>query len=108
MSATPTDDTTPGPQLPTPGEAAGAAFDYAGLALRIAVVIALALVVRWLLHRAISRVIQRAIATPSVPDALRGRFVDSSPAIASERRRQRSETVGSVLRSFASLVVFTV
>ncbi|HWH29070.1 MAG TPA: mechanosensitive ion channel domain-containing protein [Mycobacteriales bacterium] len=80
--------------------------DYTGLVLRIAVILVLAFVVRWLLHRTISRIVRRAVATPTVPEALRGRFIDTTPAIAAERRRQRAETVGSVLRSFASIVVF--
>ena len=74
--------------------------------LRIVVVFVLALVLRALVHRAIRRVVKRAIAVPTVPESLRQRLVDQGPIIAAERRRQRSETVGSVLRSVASITTF--
>ena len=102
----PTQSPSPVPELPDAGSAARVVGDYTGLALRVAVVLVLAFLIRWLLHRAISRIVKRAVATPTVPEALRGRFIDTTPAIASERRRQRAETVGSVLKSFASIVVF--
>ena len=84
------------------------ATDYAAVSLRIAFVVVAAVVVRFLLHRAINRVVRKAVATPAVPEALRQRLIDQSPAAAQERRRQRAETVGSVLRSLASFVVFGV
>jgi small-conductance mechanosensitive channel len=78
-----------------------------GLAsVRIALILIVAIVLRYLLHRAINRVVTRAIATPAVPEALRQRLIDQAPAIAAERRRQRTETVGSVLRSLSTAVVF--
>ncbi len=76
--------------------------------LRIALVVVVALVLRSLVHRAIRRVVLRAIATPAIPETLRQRLVDQAPAIAAERRRQRSETVGSVLRSVATIAIFGV
>jgi len=76
--------------------------------LRIVVVFVLALVLRALVHRAIQRVVRRAISAPTVPETLRQRLVDQGPIIAAERRRQRSETVGSVLRSVASITIFGV
>ena len=74
--------------------------------LRIALVVVVAVILRALVHRAIRKLVQRAISTPSVPENLRQRLMDSAPAIAAERRRQRAETVGSVLRSIASAVIF--
>jgi small-conductance mechanosensitive channel len=80
---------------------------------RIALVVVLALVLRLLLNRAIGRLV-RGAAEGSVPVVLRplhdrtkGRLLEASPQ-KSERRRQRAETIGSVLRSVATLVVFTV
>ena len=101
-------DSTGGTVRDAVSDAAERATDYSALALRIAVIVGVAVLLRWLLHRAISRVVQRAVASPAVPEALRGRFLDMSPAVASERRRQRAETIGSVLRSSASIVVFGV
>jgi moderate conductance mechanosensitive channel len=104
--ASPTESPTSGPSLPDAGEVADAAGQYSALALRVLVILVVAVVVRWLLHRAISRVVSRAVESPAVPETLRGRFLDMSPAVATERRRQRAETIGSILRSSASIVVF--
>jgi small conductance mechanosensitive channel len=80
---------------------------------RIALIVVLAVLLRALLNRAIRRLVTGA-AEGSVPVVLRplherakGRLLEATP-ILSERRRQRAETIGSVLRSVASLVVFTV
>ena len=89
------------------------AADLAAIPLRILLILLLAFVVRGLAHRAIRRLVDRA-ATGSVPvvlrplsDKARATVVESSPLL-SERRRQRTETIGSVLRSVASFAVFTV
>ncbi|MGI8537833.1 MAG: mechanosensitive ion channel family protein [Mycobacteriales bacterium] len=74
--------------------------------LRVALVVLVAVVLRALVHRAIARVVRRAIASPTVPETIRQRLIDQAPAIAAERRRQRSETVGSVLRSIASVTIY--
>lgn len=80
---------------------------------RIALIVVLAVLLRALLNRAIRRLVTGA-AEGTVPVVLRplherakGRLLEATP-ILSERRRQRAETIGSVLRSVASLVVFTV
>jgi small conductance mechanosensitive channel len=73
--------------------------------LRILLVVLIALLLRSIVHRAIRRIVRRAIASPTVPEAIRQRLIDQAPAIAAERRRQRSETVGSVLRSISSAVI---
>ena len=89
------------------------AADLAAVPFHIVLIVVLAFVLRSLLHRAISRLIERA-ANGSVPVVLRpltdkakATVVESSPLL-SERRRQRTETIGSVLRSVASFAVFTV
>jgi small conductance mechanosensitive channel len=81
--------------------------ELVALSLRIAVVVVFAILIRWLLHRAIRKVVSRAVATPAVPESLRARFGEPS-SIAQERRRQRTQTVGSVLRSVATILVFGV
>ncbi len=89
------------------------AADLAAVPFHIVLIVVLAFVLRSLLHRAITRLIDRA-ANGSVPVVLRpltdkakATVVESSPLL-SERRRQRTETIGSVLRSVASFAVFTV
>ncbi|GGN48526.1 small conductance mechanosensitive channel [Actinoplanes campanulatus] len=79
--------------------------------LRIIGIILVAMLIRWLLHRAISR-LASSTSRASMPALLRplrekvtvtaeeGQFIP-------ERRRQRAEAIGSVLRSFVSAVVFT-
>jgi small conductance mechanosensitive channel len=87
--------------------------DGVGTALQIVLIVVLAVVARFVLHRAIRRLIARAV-TGTVPVALRplrgrddGTVVEATPLL-TERRRQRTETIGSVLRSVTSLTVFTV
>lgn len=83
------------------------ATDWAATSLRIALIVVGAVLLRWVVHRAIGKVVRRAIASPTVPEAFRSRFGESS-AVAVERRRQRAETVGSVLRSMATIVIYSV
>jgi small-conductance mechanosensitive channel len=89
------------------------AADLAAIPVRITIIVVVAFVVRFLLHRAIARLVERA-AAGSVPvvlrplsDKARATVIESSPLL-SERRRQRTATVGSVLRSVASFAVFTI
>ena len=82
--------------------------------LRILLIIVIALVVRWLAHRAIRR-----LTTPGSKDSdkvplllrpLRERApaVLAETGLLSERRRQRANTIGSVLRNVTSIAIFTV
>jgi len=80
--------------------------------LRILLIIVLALTLRMVVQRLISRVTTRMI-TSTVHERLAerkaGRIVlDSGLLPANERRQQRAETVGAVLRSTASLIIFSV
>ncbi|MGY1609749.1 mechanosensitive ion channel family protein [Geodermatophilus sp. SYSU D00700] len=75
---------------------------------RILLVLVLAGVVRFLVHRAIRRLTERT-ATGSMPTILRplrnrGGSGDVLEQVAA-RRTQRAEAIGSVLRSFASFVI---
>ena len=89
------------------------ALEVATTPARIALIAVLAMVLRMLVNRGIRRLVTGA-AEGSVPvilrplhDRTKGRLLEASP-LSSERRRQRAETIGSVLRSSAALVVFTV
>ncbi len=70
-----------------------------GRTLRIAFVIVLALVARWLAHRVINRITERA-ATLAI--ALRNG--DTGPG--EQRREQRARALGSILMSAVSVVIF--
>ena len=80
--------------------------------LRILVIILLALLIRWLIHRAIRRLTTTSsqMGVPGILKPLRERIPTvavESTAVVPERRRQRAEAIGSVLRSFVTAVVFT-
>ena len=89
-----------------------------GAPLRVIAIVVGALVIRWLVHRAISRVVKRTIDSrlrerlmehrrERLAERRRGRVLVEAPGgLVSERRRQRAETIGSVLRSIASFVIF--
>ena len=77
--------------------------------LTILLILLIAVLVRWLLHRVISRLAKQA-AEGSVPGVLQhgpAAWLESTPLL-SERRRQRAETMASVLRSITTGVVFTI
>ncbi|HEX3731651.1 MAG TPA: mechanosensitive ion channel family protein [Mycobacteriales bacterium] len=71
-----------------------------------------ALVVRWLLHRAIRRITKSTTEgkVPTVLRPLRERTPATIAAIAlaSERRRQRAQTISSVLRNVSSIAIVVV
>ena len=82
-----------------------------GTPLQIAGIVIGALIIRWLVHRAIDRVVSRAAtAAKRAEDPPRRRgprvLAGATGAFVSERRGQRAETVGSVLRSVASFAIF--
>jgi moderate conductance mechanosensitive channel len=82
-----------------------------GTPLQIAGVIIGALIIRWLVHRAIARVVSRAANAAKRADEPQLRkssrvLAGAAGAFVSERRGQRAETVGSVLRNVASFVIF--
>ena len=80
-----------------------------GAPVRILGVVLAALVVRWLLHRTIDEFVERALAS-SLHERLSAgptRLLLDGAGLA-ERRRQRVQTTGSVLRSLVSIVVLGV
>jgi small-conductance mechanosensitive channel len=89
------------------------ALELATTPARIALIAVIAMVLRLLLNRGIKRLVTSA-AEGHVPVVLRplhdrtkGRLLEASP-LSSERRRQRAETIGSVLRSSTAIVIYTV
>jgi len=84
--------------------------DLAAHATRVLVVVVLALVVRALLHRGVNRLVRTAITGGvfrPLKERAKGTVFDASPLL-SERRHQRVETLGSLLRSVASFAVAVV
>lgn len=79
---------------------------------KIAVILLAALVTRYLLHRAIGRLTARTASgdTPVIlrPLSARARRSLKDSVIPSERRTQRAAAIGSVLRSFASIVILAI
>ena len=80
--------------------------------LRIIGIILAALLIRWLLHRAIKRLATSSsrASMPALLKPLKERAAQTAEEgqFIPERRRQRTEAIGSVLRSFVTAVVFTV
>jgi moderate conductance mechanosensitive channel len=76
----------------------------------ILTLVLLALVIRWFLHRVTDRLVRRAAeGLPSpVLRRRRERTQPHSPSVLAGRRVQRAETMGSLLKSIATIVVFTV
>ncbi|MGI8696122.1 MAG: mechanosensitive ion channel family protein [Mycobacteriales bacterium] len=81
---------------------------------KIALIVVVALIVRWLLHRVIRRltsITERgsipAILQPLAERPFVGRLAEATGLLA-ERRRQRAETIGSIMRSVASFVIVMV
>ncbi|MFE5211695.1 mechanosensitive ion channel family protein [Streptomyces sp. NPDC056600] len=110
----PASSTTPAPTptMPSLEEAHARASEAAGwfqenwaswlaVGLRIVLIVAVALVLRMLVRRAITRLIDRMNRNTSATEGstLGGLLVNA------ERRRQRSQAIGSVLRSVASFVI---
>ncbi|MBI1378252.1 MAG: mechanosensitive ion channel [Frankiales bacterium] len=78
--------------------------------LSILFIVLVGFVVRWLLFRLITKVVDRA-ATGMLPQALTiGRSPEEQVAYDAtlERRKQRAHTLGSVLRSLTTAVVFAI
>jgi moderate conductance mechanosensitive channel len=77
--------------------------------IAIVLVMLIALIFRNVAHRLITRVVRRASSgRASLAGRLRGRepaIPEGLDAIVAERRRQRAETMGSVLKHIASIVI---
>jgi small conductance mechanosensitive channel len=77
-------------------------------ALRIALILLIAIVVRWLIRRLIDRLTRGGDEgrKPSLLRPLRERAPQALGAMVSERRDQRAKTIGSVLKSVTTMGVF--
>jgi small-conductance mechanosensitive channel len=79
--------------------------------LRVIAIVLIAILVRWLLHRAVRRLTTTTsrAAMPALLKPLREKTARTAEdgQFIPERRRQRAEAIGSVLRSFVTAVVFT-
>jgi small conductance mechanosensitive channel len=76
--------------------------------LRIALILLLALIARYLLHRAIGRLVEGAASTRIsriINRRSRPQLGENAAAPVSPRRAQRARTIGSVLRSACSFVI---
>ncbi|HSS67944.1 MAG TPA: mechanosensitive ion channel family protein [Nocardioidaceae bacterium] len=75
--------------------------------LSILLLVVIAVVVRWLLHRAIDRLTLRAAdgAVPGVIGTRMPQFFLEQNAALIERRRQRAETMGGLLKSITTSVI---
>ncbi len=78
--------------------------------LAILVLVVLAVAIRWFLHRVIDRLVRRAAEGLPSPVLRRRRegAQPHPPSVMSGRRVQRAETMGSLLKSIASIVIFTI
>lgn len=112
-TATPTD--APSTPIDIPEEALPSSMTWSAFAewavgppLRILLIIAFAVALRWLVHRAISSVERRAEEQiDEHQDEKRGlrRVFDAATGLQNERRRQRTATLGSLLRSVSTFVI---
>jgi small-conductance mechanosensitive channel len=81
--------------------------------LRIVLIVVIAMLARYLLHRAIDRLVRGTSETsvPTILKPLRERIptaVHDPAEVFPERRRQRAQAIGSVLRSLVTAVVFSI
>ncbi|WP_017580417.1 mechanosensitive ion channel family protein [Nocardiopsis valliformis] len=81
-----------------------------GVPLRILLIVVVALIVRALARRAISRLMERVLRPGEDRNGQRRpargpAVLQRDPARADERRQQRAKTLGSVLSSFATIVI---
>ncbi|HKN98490.1 MAG TPA: mechanosensitive ion channel family protein [Pseudonocardiaceae bacterium] len=74
--------------------------------LNILGILVVAFLVRYLLHRLIRRLTTGNGGVPGILRPLRERAPQTLAALVSERRSQRARTIGSVLQSITSFVVF--
>jgi moderate conductance mechanosensitive channel len=80
---------------------------------RILMIILVAALVRFLLHRTINRLVRSTAegAVPTILKPLRERIppaIQQAASLFPERRRQRAEAIGSALRSFVTFAVFSI
>jgi small conductance mechanosensitive channel len=79
--------------------------------LAILVIVVGAIVIRWLLNRLISRLVRRSVES-NLAERLESnratRVLANASGVSNERRRQRTQTLGTVLRSVVTATVFAI
>ncbi|MFD1859088.1 mechanosensitive ion channel family protein [Aeromicrobium camelliae] len=85
---------------------------FVELPLKAIVILIVALVLRWLVNRLIDRLTHQASKTPTVPSPLANltsgaKSVDRPEPVA-QRRRQRAEALGSLLKSIATGIIMMI
>ncbi|MET3963219.1 small-conductance mechanosensitive channel [Marmoricola sp. OAE513] len=68
----------------------------------------LGLVARWILHKVIDRLVARASAGVVPTKLMRGPFAEPDAEVGTHRRVQRAQTMGSLLKSIVTGVIFVV
>lgn len=81
--------------------------------IRVLITIVIALIVRWVLHRVIDRMVRPVRGGgPRILRPFKERIESSgfleSTGLLSERRSQRAQTIGSVIKSFVSIIILAV
>ncbi len=98
------------PRLTTPFTSWDSTVDWLlGPPLRIVLIVVGALLIRWVVHRAVRTVVDNAVERAD--DHERSSFermLARATGVAAERRRQRALTMGSLLRSVTTFVIATV
>ncbi|MEI7055359.1 mechanosensitive ion channel family protein [Nocardioides sp. CCNWLW239] len=79
-----------------------------GIPLRIAGLILLAIVLRWILQRVIDKVVLRAVEAPALTGKITRSAEASETSIASSRRSQRAQAIGSLLKSVVTGVLVAI
>lgn len=77
---------------------------FVGVPLRVTLILVVAVIIRWLVHRAI-RTVERTTLTRNTQRTRVDRVLAGVAGVDLERRRQRTTTMASVLRSVASVVI---
>jgi small conductance mechanosensitive channel len=98
------------PRLATPFTSWDSTLDWLmGPPLRIVLILLAALVVRWVVHRAVRTLTNNAVERADDHERTSfERMIDRATGARLERRRQRALTMGSLLRSTATFVIATI
>ncbi|WP_020520938.1 mechanosensitive ion channel family protein [Catelliglobosispora koreensis] len=78
--------------------------------VRILLILLFAMIVRALLNHSINKIVERTAAgrVPAFLRPLREKMPAPAPGLVPERRRQRAEAIGSVLKSVVTVIVFSI
>lgn len=76
-----------------------------GAPLQIFVILVIAITARWLIHRAIGRVVAQMEKPAERPAGRTSRVLREATGLDAQRRRQRATTTGTVLKSTTTIVI---